>query len=258
MGRLIKAECHQLYWSRAFRVFFILFGILGALMIGYLPTFIKWATTIPGLEITTPNPMPTPIGISYEMLSSEGIMIIIFYLTYLVYHSENSNRTIINLIATGQSRLAIYFSKWFTMLCAGVFTNLIYWAIILVISLIAKQPVSLFTDFTQTVMTAGELFLWWAMLASLANAFLFNLHKETWAVFLPYLLIIFGGGLVNILFSRFLPNFFEKLLPYLFYNLSPDQPLLYHDHNLAPMLMILWSIAFLFIGWIGFKQKEIR
>ncbi|MDO4680959.1 MAG: hypothetical protein Q4A55_06915 [Aerococcus sp.] len=256
MLQLMKAETVQL--RKNMRSFFLLFSVLGAIVTAYFQVILKWLSGFPALEVTGLDTLPTAIEMGRMFLESSGTVILVLLLVDFVFHHENSNRTMINLITTGHSRTTIYLEKWITMLLTGLIAYLLYWAILLPLYFLIYHPGHLMIDWNFIGGEILALMSYWGLYACLGTAFVFNQKNETLALVMAYLFAFLGGSLVNLVMSHLVPNLFTKIGPFLFFNLNPSNPIIWHHWNINWLLMILWGVVFLFIGWIFFKNRDVN
>lgn len=253
MMNLIKAEWYQLRTRRAPKVWLFVGLILGMLipLIYYLGTWVEEGVR-PVLQVLPAEPL---IYFAFIPVMTGTAIFLLIGLGNTAYHDETRNRTLINTVSTGHSRVKIYVSKFLSgFLLALTFLMIAVIGFAISGSIIFNGDISIYFDIIVMDTLIEYLPIWMMNLALFQIIYFFSTTNAL--MNLTILGIIAVPLLLQLLSLRF--NFIKTIEPFVFTQLNPNNPILINNINWTPWIALVYFAIFMGIGIFFFKRREIK
>ena len=253
MMRLFKAELYQLSTRLAPKIWLLVGLLLGAAIpiIFYLGTWLEEGIR-PIIQVL---PAESLIYFAFIPLMTSTAIFLLIGLGNTAYHDETRNRTLINTVSTGHSRMKIYLTKYLSSLFLAVcFLFITITGFAVAGSMIFNGGISIYYEilFMETVLS--YLPIWLMYLALFQIIYFFSTSNAL--MNLTILGIVALPLILQLLALRF--DFIEMIEPYIFTQLSPDNPIMIQGIDFTPWLALIYFAIFMFIGISLFKRREIK
>lgn len=253
MMKLFNAELYQLTVRRAPKIWLIVGFILGTAipLIYYLGTWVEEGSR-PALAQLPAEPL---IYFAFIPVMTGTAIFLLIGLGNTAYHDETRNRTLINSVSAGHSRLSIYIVKFISsFLLALTFLLVTILGFAIAGSIIFNGDMSIYFDIIVMETLPNYLPIWIMNLALFQIIYFFSTSNALMNI--TILGIIAAPLILQLLTFQF--DFVKTIEPYVFTQLSPSDPIMFGQFNFTPWLAFIYFLVFMLLGIFMFKRREIK
>lgn len=253
MTNLIQAELYQLRLRKGPKIW-LLAGMIFSLFVVFVYYTQFWYSfgSRPELQSIAVDPL---ISFVYIPLVQSTAVFLLIGLSNTAFHDEVKKRTFINTVSAGHSRTQVYLSKLFSGLIMALAFLLVSFLTFTIASMIIfSGDLSLYLDLLFKDVLINNLPIWLMYLSLFV--LIYTISSSNIMMNILIIILIALPLILELLAFRF--DFVADIKPYIFTQLSANNPVMLDDLNATPWIALAYFLAFTLIGLVIFNRKEIK
>lgn len=253
MMRLFKAELYQLSIRRSVKIWLIVGFLLGTAipLIYYLGNWIDQGVR-PEINQLPAEPL---IYFAFIPVMTGTATFLLIGLGNTAYHDETRNRTLINSVSAGHSRINIYIVKFLSgLLLATCFLFITILGFAIAGSIVFNGDIGIYFDIIVKETLPDYLPIWIMNLSLFQIIYFFSTSNALMNIAILSFIAI--PLILQLLTFQF--EFIKDIEPYVFTQLNPNDPIMINQINFTPWIAILYFLIFMGIGIFMFRRREIK